>query len=113
MAAEVLVRTERHARYAQQPIAPRRRSLLRTTERTPVVGEQLDIGDLVGGVRLPELLEPPVAGLGVCVLQQRSTFAGHGRSYGQGDIFRRDGQLVASFVQDAMIRARAGKAGAL
>jgi acyl-CoA thioesterase-2 len=46
-------------------------------------------------------------------LQQRSTFAGHGRSYGQGDIFRRDGQLAASFVQDAMIRARAGKAGAL
>ena len=47
------------------------------------------------------------------LLQQRSSFAGHGRSYGQGDIFRRDGQLAASFVQDAMIRARSGKAGAL
>jgi acyl-CoA thioesterase II len=47
------------------------------------------------------------------LLQQRSSFAGHGRSYGQGDIFRRDGQLAASFVQDAMIRARSSKAGAL
>ena len=47
------------------------------------------------------------------LLQQRSSFAGHGRSYGQGDIFRSDGQLAASFVQDAMIRARSGKAGAL
>jgi acyl-CoA thioesterase II len=47
------------------------------------------------------------------LLQQRSSFAGHGRSYGQGDIFRLDGKLAASFVQDAMIRARSGKAGAL
>ncbi len=47
------------------------------------------------------------------LLQQRSSFAGHGRSYGQGDIFRGDGQLAASFVQDAMIRARSGGAGAL
>jgi acyl-CoA thioesterase II len=47
------------------------------------------------------------------LLQQRSSFAGNGRSYGQGDIFRRDGQLAASFVQDAMIRSRSGKAGAL
>jgi acyl-CoA thioesterase len=47
------------------------------------------------------------------LLEQRSTYAGHGRSYGQGDIFRGDGQLAASFVQDAMIRARSGKAGAL
>ena len=47
------------------------------------------------------------------LLQQRSTYAGHGRSYGQGDIFRSDGQLAASFVQDAMIRARSGGAGAL
>ncbi len=47
------------------------------------------------------------------LLQQRSTYAGHGRSYGQGDIFRADGQLAASFVQDAMIRARSGGAGSL
>jgi acyl-CoA thioesterase II len=47
------------------------------------------------------------------LLQQGSSYAGHGRSYGQGHIFRRDGQLAASFVQDAMIRARSGGAGAL
>ena len=47
------------------------------------------------------------------LLAHWSTFAGHGRSYGRGDIFRADGQLAASFVQDAMIRARSGGAGAL
>ena len=47
------------------------------------------------------------------LLQQWSSYAGHGRSYGRGDIFRADGQLAASFVQDAMIRARSGSAGKL
>jgi acyl-CoA thioesterase len=47
------------------------------------------------------------------LLQQWSSYAGHGRSYGHGDIFRADGQLAASFVQDAMIRARSGGAGQL
>jgi acyl-CoA thioesterase len=47
------------------------------------------------------------------LLQQWSSYAGHGRSYGRGDIFRTDGQLAASFVQDAMIRARSGGAGKL
>jgi len=47
------------------------------------------------------------------LLQQWSSYAGHGRSYGRGDIFREDGQLAASFVQDAMIRARSGGAGTL
>jgi acyl-CoA thioesterase len=46
-------------------------------------------------------------------LEQRSTYAGHGRSYGRGEIFRADGELAASFVQDAMIRARSGGAGKL
>jgi acyl-CoA thioesterase len=41
------------------------------------------------------------------LLAQRSTHAGHGRSYGAAQVFRRDGSLVASFVQDAMIRAMA------
>jgi acyl-CoA thioesterase II len=47
------------------------------------------------------------------LLEQWSSYAGHGRSYGRGDIFRADGQLAASFVQDAMIRARSGGAGKL
>jgi acyl-CoA thioesterase len=33
-----------------------------------------------------------------------SPFAGHGRTYGRGDIFATDGTLVASFAQDGMIR---------
>ena len=38
------------------------------------------------------------------LLSHSSPYAGHGRSYGRADVFRTDGQLVASFVQDAMIR---------
>jgi acyl-CoA thioesterase II len=47
------------------------------------------------------------------LLSHFSPYAGRGRSYGRGDIFGSDGQLVASFVQDAMIRARAGGPGSL
>jgi acyl-CoA thioesterase len=47
------------------------------------------------------------------LLEQRATYAGHGRSYGRGEIFRSDGELAASFVQDAMIRSRSGRAGKL
>ena len=42
------------------------------------------------------------------LLRHHSTYAGHGRSHGRAEVFRGDGQLVASFVQDSMIRARAG-----
>jgi acyl-CoA thioesterase II len=38
------------------------------------------------------------------LLAHRSPYAGHGRSYGQADVFTADGRLVASFVQDAMLR---------
>lgn len=38
------------------------------------------------------------------LLSQHSPYAGRGRSYGQAGVYREDGQLVASFVQDAMIR---------
>jgi len=41
------------------------------------------------------------------LLAHRSTHAGHGRCYGRAEVFRADGELVASFVQDAMIRAMA------
>jgi len=41
------------------------------------------------------------------LLSHHSPYAGHGRSYGRADVFRRDGELVASFVQDNMIRAMA------
>lgn len=38
------------------------------------------------------------------LLSHRSPYAGRGRAYGAADIFGRDGTLVASFVQDSMIR---------
>jgi acyl-CoA thioesterase II len=38
------------------------------------------------------------------LLSHHSPYAGRGRSYGTADVFRSDGALVASFVQDAMIR---------
>ncbi|MHB1486032.1 MAG: acyl-CoA thioesterase [Acidimicrobiales bacterium] len=38
------------------------------------------------------------------LLVQRSPYAGHGRTYGRADVFTEDGRLVASFVQDAMVR---------
>ncbi len=47
------------------------------------------------------------------LLEMRASYSGHGRSWGRGDIFGRDGQLVGSWVQDAMIRARSGGAGKL
>ncbi len=39
------------------------------------------------------------------LLRHSSPYAGHGRSYGRADVFTADGALVASFVQDNMIRA--------
>jgi len=38
------------------------------------------------------------------LLSHRSAYAGHGRCYGRANVFRADGALVASFVQDGMIR---------
>lgn len=38
------------------------------------------------------------------LLSHRSPYAGRGRCYGRADVFRRDGSLVAAFVQDGMIR---------
>jgi acyl-CoA thioesterase-2 len=38
------------------------------------------------------------------LLSHRSVYAGHGRCYGRANVFTADGTLVASFVQDGMIR---------
>jgi len=38
------------------------------------------------------------------LLAHHSVHAGHGRCYGRANVFRADGALCASFVQDAMIR---------
>ena len=56
--------------------------------------------------------EPAPAGEWL-LLSHHSPYAGRGRCYGRADVFRADGALVASFVQDAMIRPLAeGRAGA-
>jgi acyl-CoA thioesterase-2 len=47
----------------------------------------------------------PVSASQWLLLAHRSVYAGRGRSYGRADVFGPDGGLVASFVQDAMIRA--------
>jgi acyl-CoA thioesterase II len=39
-----------------------------------------------------------------------SVQAGHGRTYGTGNVFSRDGRLVASFAQEGMIRRFSGGA---
>lgn len=46
------------------------------------------------------------------LLSQHSTYAGHGRCYGRANVFGEDGTLVASFVQDAMIRPMKTDGGA-
>jgi acyl-CoA thioesterase len=45
------------------------------------------------------------------LLSQRSSYAGHGRCYGHANVFRADGALVASFVQDGMIRPLEKRSG--
>ena len=48
------------------------------------------------------------------LLSHHSTHAGYGRAHGRANVFRSDGTLVASFVQDAMIRPMpAGRASTL
>jgi acyl-CoA thioesterase-2 len=47
------------------------------------------------------------------LLRHHSSYAGRGRSHGRADVFSGDGRLVASFVQDSLIRAaKAARAGA-
>jgi acyl-CoA thioesterase II len=38
------------------------------------------------------------------LIRQHSPFLGHGRSFGRGDVLTRDGVLVASFAQEALLR---------
>jgi acyl-CoA thioesterase len=46
------------------------------------------------------------------LLSHRSSYAGHGRSYGEIDVFTQDGRFVASASQENMIRrfANSGQA---
>jgi acyl-CoA thioesterase II len=49
----------------------------------------------------------PVSAHEWLLMSHRSVHAGHGRCYGRADVFREDGTLAASFVQDGMIRPAA------
>ena len=46
----------------------------------------------------------PFAAADWLLLDQRSNYAGRGRSHGEANVFTQDGRLVASFAQDNMIR---------
>lgn len=46
----------------------------------------------------------PVQARDWLLLAQESPYAGRGRAYGRADVFTADGRMVASFVQDSMIR---------
>ena len=46
----------------------------------------------------------PFAAADWMLLAHRSPYAGRGRTYGRADVFAQDGRLVASFVQDNMVR---------
>jgi acyl-CoA thioesterase len=47
----------------------------------------------------------PVDATGWLLMTNRSTFAGHGRTYGTGQVFAEDGRHVASYAQDNMVRS--------
>jgi acyl-CoA thioesterase len=53
----------------------------------------------------------PAAAADWLLLSHHSPYAGHGRSFGQANVFDTDGSLVASYVQDAMIRPMAPPSG--
>lgn len=55
----------------------------------------------------------PFAARDWMLLSHTATHTGHGRSYGRGEVFDTDGSLIASFVQDAMIRPKAHRSGHL
>jgi acyl-CoA thioesterase-2 len=46
----------------------------------------------------------PAAASEWMLMSHHSSYTGHGRCYGRADMFRADGVLAASFVQDGMIR---------
>lgn len=53
----------------------------------------------------------PCAASAWTLLSHHSTYAGHGRCYGRANVFDANGALVASYVQDAMIRPLEARPG--
>lgn len=77
----------------------------------PGVGQALAHVTLSTGVISHTLtFHEPVAAGQWTLLAHHSPYAGHGRAYGRADVFDSAGDLVASFVQDAMIRSMGDRA---
>lgn len=69
------------------------------------VGQELAHRTISTGVLSHTLtFHEPFSAADWLVLAHRSPYAGRGRSYGSADVFGPAGRLVASFVQDSMIR---------
>ena len=85
---------------AMRPHAGVGQALAHVTLSTGVIGHTLTFHE-------------PVHAGNWLLMAHRSPYAGHGRCYGRADVFDTDGNIVASFVQDAMIRGRTGGPGKL
>ena len=73
------------------------------------VGQSLAHKTITTGVLSHTLtFHDPLAAADWLLFSHRSPYAGRGRGYGQADVFTTDGTLVASFVQDSMIRPMSG-----
>lgn len=71
----------------------------------PGVGQSQAHDTLSTGVNSHTLtFHEPFRASGWMLLAHESPYAGRGRSYGRAHVFSTDGRLIASFVQDAMIR---------
>jgi acyl-CoA thioesterase len=70
--------------------------------------DQAHIGISTGVVSHTLTFHEPFDARGWLLIAHDSLYAGRGRSYGRAQVFTEDGALVASFVQDNMIRQVAG-----
>ena len=72
----------------------------------PDIGQSMSHDTISTGVITHTLsFHEPVQAAGWLLLAQRSLVAGHGRTYGSGHVFDVEGNQVASFVQENLVRA--------
>jgi acyl-CoA thioesterase-2 len=82
-------------------------SLIATAMRThDGVGQAMAYDTVSTGVITHTLsFHEPVDATKWSLMANRSIYAGHGRTYGMGQVFTEDGQQIASYVQDNLVRA--------
>jgi acyl-CoA thioesterase len=79
----------------------------------PGIGQSMSHDTISTGVITHTLsFHEPVLATGWLLLAQHSLFAGHGRTYGSGQIFDEQGSQVASFVQENLVRSFRNEPGA-